>query len=457
MKKALQELCKLLRSGALVHPHQIMGLEQTVVGALGTRGSDEKVRRWALNALARFGRAQCSLEPVKDALTRYSADPQTAAAGIAALYRLAKDSKVLRTRLNAFDPVLINLAALQHVSPRALNLNGIHVDVERSTSDLLKLGLILVGLNRAPVNLFHPNHSNSELVKALGRHHDPVVSQYSVWAITENNELGLSDLGIDIKDIENLPPNVRAWIFRLLAMSPEDAKNNLQYIQLGMSDPIAEARSGLATGLRDTFFDGLEPLMLDWFGQEAEEEIGHQVVDHMVRKYEHCISYENLVKELYEKESSNSTLRQRMEANASGTPLYASFKMLSFSNGPDLFRGTHVVNNINIGKVQAGAFAIQGEAKNTGGSHNLYNEQVTEQIQNELAKALVEIRKMDFDEEVKNNAIKCIEEAQSAPKPGMIRAAIQKLSEVEGIARKIAGTSTVLSTIIAAIQLLIGP
>ena len=51
----------------------------------------------------------------------------------------------------------------------------------------------------------------------LGKHHDPVVSQYSIWAITENSALGVADLGIDLKNIEQLPANVRAWVFQLLA------------------------------------------------------------------------------------------------------------------------------------------------------------------------------------------------------------------------------------------------
>ena len=293
VKKALQELCKLLREGARVHPNQIIGLEQTVVGVLGTRGADEKIRRWALNALARFGRAQCCLEPVKDALVRYSADPQTAAAAIAAIYKMAPDAAVILEGLNAFDPMIINLAALQHVNAKRLDMNGLALDIEGSTSDLLKLGHILVGINRAPPNLFHPRHSNSELVKALGSHHDVLVSQYSVWAITENKNLGLADLGVDIKNVENQPANVRAWIFQLIGMSERDAKYNLQYIELGMIDPAPDARSGLVTGLRDTFFDGLEPLILDWFDQEINEDVRQQIVDHMVRQSEHCASYKN--------------------------------------------------------------------------------------------------------------------------------------------------------------------
>jgi hypothetical protein len=49
-KKALQQICKLYRSGFRVRPDQLSGMEQSIVGLIYTQRNDEKVRRWALNA-----------------------------------------------------------------------------------------------------------------------------------------------------------------------------------------------------------------------------------------------------------------------------------------------------------------------------------------------------------------------------------------------------------------------
>ena len=157
---------------------------------------------------------------------------------------------------------MVTLAALQHIDANQLDLSSLPIDVEKASPDLLKLALVVVGLDRAPPNMLHPRHENPELVKALGGHHDAVVSQYTVWAITENESLGLGDLGIDVRNIEQQPPNVRAWLLRLIAMTPEDAESNFEFVELGTNDPAAEARAGLALGLRDTYFDGLEALVL---------------------------------------------------------------------------------------------------------------------------------------------------------------------------------------------------
>ncbi len=209
---------------------------KSIIGLIYTQRNDEKVRRWALNALARLGKESTCLEAVKHVLADFRHEPQTIAAAIAALYRLSRTAPHVLEGLD-FDPQMITLAALQHVPANKLDLTALPLNVETASPDLLKLALVVVGLDRAPSNLLNPRHSNAEMVKALGGHHDKVVSQYTVWAITENPSLGVANLGIDIKDIEQQPANVRAWLFQLLAMTPEDAERYQEYVTLGTTDP----------------------------------------------------------------------------------------------------------------------------------------------------------------------------------------------------------------------------
>ena len=120
---------------------------------------------------------------------------------------------------------------LQHVEAGDLDLRSLPINVEQASPDLLRLALVLVGLDRAPENLLNPRHDNAQMVKALGGHEDDVVVQYTVWAITENTHLGVADLGIDIKDIENQPPNVRGWIFQLLGMTRHEAERHVEFLK----------------------------------------------------------------------------------------------------------------------------------------------------------------------------------------------------------------------------------
>ena len=122
-KRALQHLCKLYRTGHRISRDELLGIEQTIVGILYSRRQDEKVRRWALNALAQFGRRDISLNAVLDLLKDVNDDPQTAAAAIAAIYRMQPNEPQIISSLGMFDPQVRVLAALQHIDAAKLELS----------------------------------------------------------------------------------------------------------------------------------------------------------------------------------------------------------------------------------------------------------------------------------------------------------------------------------------------
>lgn len=291
-KKALQQLCKLYRDGFRIKPDRLSGMEQSIIGLIYTHRTQEKIRRWALNALARLGREQNCLEAIKHVLQDFTHEPQTMAAAIAATYKMSRQPSQILKDVD-YDPQLVTLAALQHAHPDKIDMTSLPINIENATAEALKLALLVVGLDRAPSNLLNPRHTNAEMVKALGGHHDPIVSQYTVWAITENPFLGVDDLGIAIQDIEQQPANVRAWMFQLIAMNPSDAERLHEYIVLGVNDPDSEAKVGLASGLKDTFFDGLQTTVIDWFVSEGDVDVSLHLIDHMVRQSRYCGAYKN--------------------------------------------------------------------------------------------------------------------------------------------------------------------
>jgi hypothetical protein len=457
-KKALQEICKLHRKGVIVKPNDRAAIEQSIIGLLYTLRNSAKVRRWGLNALARLGHEANCLEAIKHVLADFRQEPETVAAGIAAIYRLTRGGSDVLKGLG-FDPQMTGLAALQHVEPASLDLTALPLNVEGATADMLKLALIVVGLNRAPPYMLNPRHSNAQMVKVLGAHHDLTVSQYSVWAITENPDLRVSDLGIALKDIEQQAPNVRAWMYQLIAMSDQDAQMHLEYIVLGTSDPEPEARAGLATGLKDTFFDGLSDIVLDWFMAEDDAEVGQLLIDHIIRHAEKCAAYENLVFDFYEKEPQGSARRQRMEATAAGTALYGKMKRIDASNGGDLFRGDfYVTNNYNIsGGIQGGAVSIGGDATNYGPTVVHYSPQTIELIRAELAKAERELHSLQIDDAaLKNEALERIKQAKAEPTPERLGKVISIIGKIAEMSMKTAGIVTALGTIGEAITKIIG-
>lgn len=444
IKGALQALSKSYRRGVRVHPNQLIGVVNSVTATAFRPTIDEKVRRWVLNALARVGNEGTCIPAVLHLMKNHPLEPQTIASGIAAVYKLCTNSDPEAALAGiSFDPQMRTLAALQHVPASKLDLKDLPLDVERATPDLLKLALLVVGLDRSPENLLNPRHSDAEMVKALGRHHDPIVSQYSVWAITENDRLRLVHLGLDLKDIESHPDNVRGWLFQLLAIEATDAEPHWEYVSLGMGDPAAEARKGLAVGLRNTFIDVFEPLVLEWVATEPDSDVRHHIMDHIVRQAERSPKYERYAIDIFDGEPAGSALRQSMEASAVQTPIYIKFRQIG-AGAPDLFERnvTVVENQINIGSVNAGAVGIDGSTAINTGTTNVQalSKQQIEAVQSDLAKLEAALHASTaLPEDKKREALSYVSDAKADPSPFKVGKVIEFIGHLGTLAE--AGTA----------------
>lgn len=450
-KHILQHLCRQYRMGSRVPQERRIGLEQSIIGILNSRLKDEKVRRWALNALALCG-SDLSLDPILRIINEISDSPSSIAAAIAALYRIERDETKFIGILKDFDPQIKTLAALQHVSPKKLDLSTLPVKIESASPEILKLCLILLGLKRAPLHLLHPRHSNDKIIKVLGKHHDKIVAQYTVWAIAENDDLSVCDLGIPLSSVESLPANVRSWMYRVIAMSPNEAKENQDLIENGSYDKDIEVRLGLSIGLKDTFFNGLGEIVINWFIRESENEVRHFLFDHMIQHYEKYSLYENYLIEHYEREPPNSSLRRWMEAQSVKTKLHQRFKAILYGGSEDLFRGgPAMISNTTING-DVGVFSIGGDVNNSG-TIKVSHQQQTEVIQEELKKAWLAINSLE-NSLLKQQALAELKSAQANPSKDKISSIINTLEKIESITKKVSSMGTNMSAIGTSIKTL---
>jgi hypothetical protein len=421
-----------------LQPAQRYAIEVLAVGLSYSPSADEKVRRWLLNALARIGREAHCMAAVQHLLANYPHEPQTTAAGIATVYKLSKlrpPEEVLRGV--AFDPQMVALAALQHAPAEKLDLSSLPLSVEHASGDLLRLALVLVGIDRAPPNMLNPNYDNAAMIKALGQHHDDVVSQYTVWAVTENPKLGVKDLGIDLKDLPDAPPNVRSWVYRVLSMTPEAMAEYFDLVIYGISEQSREARHGLASGLRGTYLDILEPHILEWALTEDDLEISQLILDHVVRQANRSPQYARLALEFYEKEPSGSGRRARMEVAAENSHLYIRFRQLAAEGVADLFGGAtyvSITNNIQ-GGVQGGAVSLTGHATNTGPTTiQHYTGETRQAILTELSNAERALHESELDEGIKKGALDKVSAAKEDPSPNKVQRAVDAIKGAGAIA-----------------------
>lgn len=444
IKGALQGLSQHYRRGLVVNPGQLIGVVNSVVATAFRPTIDEKVRRWVLNALARIGDEGTCLPAVLHILKNHGDEPQTLASGIAAVYKLCVRQNPGQVLAGIhFDPQMRTLAALQHVPANKLDLGDLPVNAETAAADPLLLALLVVGLGRSPDNLLNPRLSDGEMVRALGKHHDPIVSQYSVWAITENDKLRLAHLGIDLKDIDSQPENVRGWMFQLLGIEATETEPHWEYVRLGMSDPAIEARKGLAVGLKNTFVDVFEPMVLDWVTAEGDPDVRLHIMEHIVRQAEKSRPYHRFAIEIYDGEPPDSPLRKCMEASAVQMPIYTEFRQIG-AGAKDLFGGgiTMVKNQWNIGTVTGGAVAVgESEATNYGTTNvQVLSQQQVQTIQSELAKLEAALHESEgLPEDKKKDALTHVAAAKEDPSPSKVGKVIDFIGHLGTLAE--AGTA----------------
>lgn len=334
-KFALERIAKLYRDG-----HRFKNPERILPHVVFLINDEhERVRRWAFNALALIGTYK-QVPQITAALEKQRASPDVLAAAIAALSAIS-DVELTRGILRRADLPLegsVLLAAAQQNPAFHAELVRTRVGIDAASPGELRLATLLTGLKKAPEYLFSDKYLNKDMIGQLNQHDDELVSQYSVWSIYEDPRMGYRDLSIDLRNIRGYHPGIRKYAYRILTKSKASAKRNYDSIVYASEDDDTEARGGLAVGLRDLFFDGVDELVLTWFRDEETELIRNRLLEHMAVNVDRAPVYRSELIAAYEKTSVGSIARTRLEAAASGTSMFQEFKRIEFESGmSDMF------------------------------------------------------------------------------------------------------------------------
>ncbi|MGY4456349.1 hypothetical protein [Bradyrhizobium sp. LB13.1] len=166
-------------------------------------------------------------------------------------------------------------------------------------------------------------------------------------AICENKTLGPKALGIKLKDIEGRPDKVRKYVYQTIASDAVAAKKNRDLLVQGSEDQSVDARNGLAIGLRHTFFDSMEELVLDWWPEEESDSVRQRLLEHMATHADKCSLYEQPVLQTYRDAPTNSLSRNRLESAARDTRLFTTMRVIAHdAEGDDLFGYGHVSQRV---------------------------------------------------------------------------------------------------------------
>jgi hypothetical protein len=339
-KIALQDISALYRRNFILSSEELGSFEAAANGILLHENQDPKVARWCLNALAQFGRLEYCKIYIEVALRKYAGIPEIQAAGIAALCKMYRGNVRDIAALTGMDPIFWKLAALQNTPAGKLDLSEISIDIDKADDELLKLALITVGLNRDVQYLFHPKHENGELIKKLCQHNNPIIQQYSIWAILENKNLSILDLGISPDALHKEAPNVQSKALQLIAELEPDPRRRLYYTEEGSCYASAEAREGLAKGVKKNYYDGLEEVTLAWFDQESDLKVREILAEHFSFFSDESFVYYEKSLAIYE---ADPLLHRRLLLGADGKRL---FRELKTSGMRDLFENQQIEGDL---------------------------------------------------------------------------------------------------------------
>lgn len=431
----LERLCSWYRKKCFLRDAASMA-ELLIVNFSDT---SPKIRRWALNAMAQVGsfpRREVYAEAVAVAISQNLDDPEIVCAGYAALFAVCPEGKALRILSEKKLPLegAFLVSAAQHSDAMRERLITEKVHIEKATILELKNAAILIGLNKAPENMFHPKFLNKDVIGRLNLHGDSKVVQYSVWAVTENSNLSIEDLTLDIKNIESFPENVRGWLYKLMVQNPVHAKKYLDYIhELGANDNSIEAREGLATGLQGIYFAGLEESTMRWAAGEGNHEIKSLLFDHMASTANQCAQYKEEVLKRYRSARLGSVERLRLKACGIKGELFAEMQKIDFEDERGGLFGSSslgLFNTINL-EVKVVNQNVSGNNINIGnmvGTGNVENSPVSiiQNIQNPelkeiLTAALDLLNKANLTSEEKVQAEKLITEVAKDPSKPMLK------------------------------------
>lgn len=334
-KAALQQLASLYRNRTVLGQAERYRFEVNINGLIAI-STDIKVVRWGLNCLAQMGTMANSNTSVGLALKRYEQHPEIVAAAVAALSKMYNGDLASCPVLGTVDPVVKTLAAMQNTDHAKLDLSRLDIDINKADVEVLKLALITVGLNRSVENMFHPKYRNGELVKVLGKHEDSIVRQYCVWSVIENPTILLTDLGVSFESLESQPPNVQSKLLQLGSRQIKDPIERQDLIKNGTYLSHPDAREGLAKGILDIYYDGLEEVTIGWFEAEANSGIRELLAEHFASQAHISSTYHDKAIEIYD---TDTTLRERLLVGSEGTRLYSILQSSSSSQGTALLVG----------------------------------------------------------------------------------------------------------------------
>jgi hypothetical protein len=285
--------------------------------------------RWALKIIAEMRNPEDH-----DILHARLIDPPDHADNLAwtviAFHAVANEQQIAE----AYERSIISRDSVALIAHELAEIDGIlpsdlpRINIQKANDVLLKCACVCMATSRNRRGVFDPKFKQEEQLIALNRHHAAEVSQYSIYAMFRLPKLQFENLGFPLDQLPGKPLEIRRWAYRLLSKRQKSLiRNQDLFEEIIRTDRDIGALEGLALGVREIWYDGIERPVVDWYQAQQEERVQMALLEHMARQSDKSSTYCDFVIDRYRNDAT-TLLRARLKEAAATTALYGKLQSL---------------------------------------------------------------------------------------------------------------------------------
>jgi hypothetical protein len=173
---------------------------------------------------------------------------------------------------------------------------------------------LLFGYHRTAEQRGNEVQISKDFITSLTAHNHHIVAEYAIWSLTYTADGSYKNLARPPHAYLSAEPNVRRWLYQLLAKTYHSARDNQDLLRDAMlTERAPNAREGLALALSKRYDRGdFSRDLIGWYMRERETLLKLPLVSHFARFREKNRDYEEIIQE--ELEQNMEVFRQNIAA-----------------------------------------------------------------------------------------------------------------------------------------------
>ncbi|MFN8290254.1 MAG: hypothetical protein U0U70_08360 [Chitinophagaceae bacterium] len=294
-KRGLQDFCDFLENGLIIDEDERIKFYFSLSKL--KKSPNILVRRWLYKTIGLL-KARILLPYLKEQLKVYETDEENKAWIISTLYHLLEKAEAYQfIKTTNIDSKLFLAAGFFEPEFLPKDIKIISKIIDHNDSLQLRWFGLLYGNS---IDKFQIDEKDlTDRLTRLNRHEDNVVAEYSVWALHKSNNGSFADSEFSPQEVDKCPPNVRRWLYRLIAKDIQTLSANFEVLEsAAFNESDVSAREGLAIGVgKFGKNQTVKKLIIRWFEFEQNAVVRLQLLKSIADNAGGITEYQRILRE----------------------------------------------------------------------------------------------------------------------------------------------------------------